>query len=50
MTFGNSRWSTIGASLLLSPQQSAALSGKIRQLLQKRNGDSISARRDRTWL
>ena len=32
---------------LLSPQQSAALSAKIRQLLQKRTGDSISARRDR---
>ncbi len=32
---------------ILSPQQSAALAAKIRQLAQKRTGDSIAARRDR---
>ncbi len=32
---------------ILSPQQSAALAAKIRQLAQKRSGDSIAARRDR---
>jgi hypothetical protein len=32
---------------ILSPQQSAALSAKIRQLSQKRLGEGISARRDR---
>jgi len=32
---------------ILSPQQSAALSTKIRQLFQKRTGDSLAARRDR---
>jgi hypothetical protein len=31
---------------ILTPQQSSALSGKIRQLSQKRAGDSISAKRD----
>ena len=30
-----------------SPQQSAALAAKIRQLAQKRTGDSVAARRDR---
>ena len=32
---------------ILSPQQSAALAAKIRQLAQKRTGDSVAARRDR---
>jgi hypothetical protein len=32
---------------VLTPQQSAALSAKIQQLIQKRTGDSIAARRDR---
>ncbi len=32
---------------ILSPQQSAVLAAKIRQLAQKRTGDSIAARRDR---
>lgn len=37
---------------LLSAQQSAALSAKIRQAIQKRSGDSIAARRDRVlgWI
>lgn len=32
---------------ILTPQQSAALAAKIRQLSQKRTGDSLAARRDR---
>ncbi len=47
MTCGNSRWSTIGASPMLNPQQSAALSQKIQRLLQKPAADGIAARRDR---
>jgi hypothetical protein len=37
---------------VLSPQQSSALSAKIRQILQKSTGDGLAARRDRTlaWI
>ncbi len=34
---------------ILTPQQSAALSAKIRQLSEKRSGDTIAARRDRVF-
>lgn len=34
---------------LLSPQESTALSAKIRRLLEKHTGDTISARRDRVF-